>query len=372
MKQFLLAHSANKSTSDLLKDCIKQLGKIPPEASLGFIYISDQLIDDAAEILDQLKQATGLTQWVGSTGMSLIATNQEYYEQKAIVIMIADFDPADFLVLPELSTDKEKISTDILNWCKQSDFTVGLIHSDPDYSELQPFMRQFGRDIPSSFLVGGISSSHRHTLQFANRILTSGVSGVLFSSKIPVLSNLSQGCSPIGARHRVTQSKNNIVTTLDNKPALDVLINDTGEKLARDWKHASSFIFAGLVNKNTDTDDYTIRQLIGVDPTNKAIAIADHIENDQEIIFCQRDANTALIDMKRMLEQLKSRINTPIKGAIYISCLGRGREQFGSQSEETKLIHQILGDFPLAGFFANGEIHKNLLYGFTGVLTLFS
>ena len=30
-----------------------------------------------------------------------------------------------------------------------------------------------------------------------------------------------------------------------------------------------------------------------------------------------------------------------------------------------------LGDFPLVGFFANGEISNNRLYGYTGVLTLF-
>ena len=40
-------------------------------------------------------------------------------------------------------------------------------------------------------------------------------------------------------------------------------------------------------------------------------------------------------------------------------------------SEEARFIHAMLGDFPLVGFFANGEIHKSMLYGFTGVLTLF-
>jgi len=189
---------------------------------------------------------------------------------------------------------------------------------------------------------------------------------------LQVLSNLSQGCTPIGARHRVTDSENNVVRSLDNKPALDVLLGDAGQNIARDWTQSSNHIFVGLINKNTDVDDYTVRQLMGIDPDNKAIAIADFLEHDQEIVFCRRDANSATEDMQRMLEQLKSRITSPIKGAIYISCMGRGREQFGINSEETKLIHSVLGDFPLIGFFANGEIHKNLLYGFTGVLTLFS
>jgi small ligand-binding sensory domain FIST len=36
------------------------------------------------------------------------------------------------------------------------------------------------------------------------------------------------------------------------------------------------------------------------------------------------------------------------------------------------MIRKTLGDFPLTGFFANGEIHHNRLYGYTGVLTLFT
>jgi small ligand-binding sensory domain FIST len=52
--------------------------------------------------------------------------------------------------------------------------------------------------------------------------------------------------------------------------------------------------------------------------------------------------------------------------------MGRGPQQFNEPSQETELIRSILGEFPLIGFFANGEIHKNTLYGFTGVLCLFN
>jgi len=371
MNQFLFAHSANKPTTDLIDECIKQLGDIPPEATFGFLYLSDLLLEEVEYILNQLKQRTGLNHWVGSVGMALIATEQEYYDQQAIVIMVADFNEADFYVLPNFTEDTHALKGDLINWCNNNDFNVGLVHGDPDSPVVQPLLHQLGEDIPGSFLVGGISSSHGPSLQIANKPLRNGISGVLFSQQIPILSNLSQGCAPIGPRHRVTDSDKNIAYMLDNKPALDVLTDDTGEVIARDWEQAANYIFAGLVNKNSDTEDYTIRQLIGVDLDNKFIAIADYLENDQEIIFCRRDGNSALEDMRRMLLQLKSRLNTPIKGGVYISCMGRGREQFGFNSEEVRLIHSVLGTFPLVGFFANGEIHKNLLYGFTGVLTLF-
>ena len=39
-------------------------------------------------------------------------------------------------------------------------------------------------------------------------------------------------------------------------------------------------------------------------------------------------------------------------------------------SAELRTIRQELGDFPLVGFFANGEISCNRLYGYTGVLTV--
>jgi len=371
MKQFLLAHCANKSANELLDECIKQLGDIPPQATFGFLYLSDLLLQEAEFILNQLKLKTGLNHWVGSVGIGLIATEQEYYDQKAMVIMVADFNEADFHILPNFTEDTTPLTGELLDWCNNNDFNVGLIHGDPDSPVIQPLIHQLGEDIPGSFLVGGISSSRGATLQIANKPLHGGISGVLFSQQIPVLSNLSQGCTPIGPRHRVTDSDKNIAYMLDNKLALDVLTDDTGEVIARDWEQAADYIFAGLVNKNSDTEDYTIRQLIGVDLDNKYIAIADYLDNDQEIIFCRRDGNSALEDMRRMLLQLKSRLNTPIKGGVYISCMGRGREQFGGNSEEVRLIHSVLGTFPLVGFFANGEIHKNLLYGFTGVLTLF-
>ncbi|UCE76454.1 MAG: FIST C-terminal domain-containing protein, partial [Gammaproteobacteria bacterium] len=81
---------------------------------------------------------------------------------------------------------------------------------------------------------------------------------------------------------------------------------------------------------------------------------------------------TALEDMQRMLEALKKRLSGPPSGGLYFSCLGRGRELFGEESAELEMIRQALGDFPLVGFFANGEISNQRLYGYTGVLALFA
>jgi small ligand-binding sensory domain FIST len=90
------------------------------------------------------------------------------------------------------------------------------------------------------------------------------------------------------------------------------------------------------------------------------------------MMFCRRDGNSAVEDLQRMLREMGSRLSGPPRGALYVSCIARGRHQFGKDSAELKIIQQQLGDVPLVGFFANGEILHNRLYGYTGVLTLFT
>ena len=68
---------------------------------------------------------------------------------------------------------------------------------------------------------------------------------------------------------------------------------------------------------------------------------------------------------------MRKRAGGIIQGGVYFTCLGRGRYQFGEHSEDLQMIRDELGEFPLTGFYANGEISHNRLYGYTGVLTLF-
>ena len=61
-----------------------------------------------------------------------------------------------------------------------------------------------------------------------------------------------------------------------------------------------------------------------------------------------------------------------IAGAVYVSCAGRGGPHFGAPGAELQTIRHALGDVPLTGFFAGGEIARHHLYGYTGVLTVFT
>ena len=186
------------------------------------------------------------------------------------------------------------------------------------------------------------------------------------------ITGLSQGCSPIGETHVLTECDNHMAISIDGRPALDVFKEDIGEVLARDIDRAAGYIFAGFPIKGSDTGDYLIRNVIGIDPENNLLAIGDHMTVNSPIMFCRRDGRTAVQDMQRMLSSVQHRLKgrTP-RGGLYISCLGRGRHLFGDNAREMNMISEVFGDIPIAGFYANGEIAGQRLYGYTGILTLF-
>lgn len=159
MDRFLLAHAAGESGDELLDDCLDRLGDIPPEANFGFLYLSDALAETAGSLIGRLKEATGITDWVGTVGIGIIGGAAEYYDEPAMAIMIAGFDEADYALLPNLREDDASLPAGLAEWCGANDFNIGLLHADPQTASLQPLLARLGDTIPAAFLIGGISSS---------------------------------------------------------------------------------------------------------------------------------------------------------------------------------------------------------------------
>lgn len=367
---FQIAHVSHQRIDKLLDACAAQL--TPPfNQSLGIIYITDALHDQFPVITNYLKDLTSIPHWAGTVGMGIIGGDTEYYGEPAMAIMLCDFNENDFTMLPTLHNNLEPFITQVESWYRNQSVPFGLVHGDPQNPELQALLGELHNRTNNTKYVGGLTSSRGTMPQVCDTLTTGGISGVMFSDNIPIVTNLSQGCTPIGPVHKVTQSERNLVASLDNEAALDVLKKDIGEVLARDIQRAAGYIFAGITTGSDNPDDYMIRNIIGADETNQILAIGDFTKPGDQLMFCRRDGNTAQQDMIRMLEDMKQQLTTKPRGGVYISCIGRGKHQFGENSEEIGMIKQVLGDFPLVGFYANGEIFNANLYGFTGVLLLF-
>ncbi|NTV87465.1 MAG: histidine kinase [Burkholderiaceae bacterium] len=361
---FKFAHAAHADWTQAARACMGQLGAIPSAATLGFLYVADAFAEDLDAILAFFKSATGVRHWTGSVGVGVCATGVEYLEEAAMAVMLGEFAPADFSVLPVLRTPQDIDA-------QPSDAYFALAHGDPANNRIQELIEGLSAHVTSGFVVGGLSSSRGETAQISDDVVRGGLSGVLFSERVKLATRLTQGISPLGPRHRITTANKNIIGSLDHRPALEVMKEEIGEVLARDLRRAAGYIFVGLPVRGSDTGDYLVRNILGVDPQNNLVAVGEYVEPGDELLFCRRDQQTAEDDLLRMLAAIKAQLNAPIRGGVYYSCLGRGQHMFGAPNRELGLISETLGAFPLVGFFANGEISHNRLYGYTGVLTLF-
>ncbi len=371
MEPFRYAHASAGDWREATESCLDQLSPVPAAASLGFLYVTDALSDDMAEVLEQFKRRTGVQHWVGSVGVGICATGVEYYEEPAVAVLLGEFPADSFRVFSSVIADFEVFDAEHGQWVREQRPYFGVVHGDPRNHRTEGLVEELSESLEAGFLVGGLSSSRGMFRQVADVLTEGGLSGVLFTDSVSVSTRLSQGCSPIGPRRQITECERNVVMELDGRSAVAVFKEDIGEVLARDLSRTAGYIFAGLPIEGSDTADYLVRNLVGIDPGKGYIAVGELVEPGQPLVFCKRDAETAREDLIRMLRELQKSIAGPPRAGVYYSCLGRGEGLFGPNSAELNIIKDLLGDFPLVGFYANGEISHDKLYGYTGVLTLF-
>jgi small ligand-binding sensory domain FIST len=366
--------SVHLTGSDWRILCDQALARLEPPAGgcLAFIYLADELAADADRIVDELRARSAITHWVGCVGMGLCSSGRETYQEPGMAILATPFAEDQFRLIPSHSEGFDEWLAATRSWRERNMASVAVVHGDPTSTRLPALLTELSDGLQGGFLVGGVASAEQLAMQIADRATGGGLSGVLFSGSVAISTGLSQGCSLIGQRRRITRCERNIIESIDERPALDVFKEDIGEVLARDLRRVGGYIFAALPIAGSDTGDYLVRNLVGIDPDRGLLAIGDLVAPGMEIQFARRDAMTAREDLRRMVKALRARLPGEPRGALYHSCLGRGRNLFGEDSAELRLISELLGDVPLAGFYANGEISHNRLYGYTGVLTLFS
>jgi len=372
MSAFHYAHAKGDDWQSIAANCLEQLGDIPSDANLGFLYVTDLLSSNIQDILLYFQENTGITSWTGSVGVGVCSTAKEYFDTPAIAVMLGAFPENSFQVFSSInSTQLESFCQQHETWYQDKFAVFAVVHGDARNNEVPEIIEQVSETLDGGFLVGGLSSSRTRYAQIANKVIEGGLSGVLFDQMIGVSTRLTQGCSPIGTRHEITEGRHNVIAKLDGEPALEVFKRDIGEVLARDLNKAAGYIFAALPITGSDTGDYLVRNLVGADAEHSLLAIGEVVRPGMSIIFTRRDADTAREDMHKMLQSISKDLTDKPRGGLYYSCLGRGENLFGNDSQELKMIQEVLGDVPLVGFFANGEISHNRLYGYTGILTLF-
>ncbi|MDO9149394.1 MAG: FIST C-terminal domain-containing protein [Hydrogenophaga sp.] len=390
--------------------------------SLALLYITDHYATEAEAILAHLSaELPEVTDWAGTVGVGVAANNVEYFDEPAMAVMLCDLSPDQYRVfsgVAPLAASGRVVGPD--------GFVAhtALVHADGNTPELAELIAEVADRTASGYVFGGLSASRSSTVQFAfssagnlsgqgaaSGVFHGGLSGVAFGPSVGMVSRVTQGAQPVDRERIVTESDANLVLQLDGEPALDVLLRELAisldqPELAMPRLRAT---LVGLTLSNGEAADgvaaprrgqfgpeVIVRHLIGLDPGRRGVAIADLVPVGTRLAFCERNVQAARADLTRVCAEVREELEPQelslsmatalvasepdaaphparrIAGAVYVSCSGRGGPHFGSPSAELHIVRRALGDVPLVGFFAGGEIAHHRLYGYTGVLTVFT
>jgi small ligand-binding sensory domain FIST len=355
---------------------------------LALLFVSPHHREGLSEMATQICKALQPHVLLGCTGEGIIGGGQELERQPAACLWVAHL--PDVEIIPfHLMFRQASQGISVMGWPEQTTASspnrVFLLLAEPfttPGAELLEFLHEKYPGIPA---VGGMASGGmdygQNRLIFNEQVLEEGVVGAALSGPISLQTIVSQGCRPIGERFVITRSERNMIYELGGKPALECLqqvyagLSPSEQRQARLGLHIG---FAIDEQKNKfERGDFLIRNVVGADQETGSIAITDIMKEGQTIQFHIRDRETASEDLHWLLTSRKDRISAkPVAGGLLFSCNGRGQRLFGSSHHDITAIRKQIGDIPVAGFFAQGEIGpvggKNFLHGFTASVALFS
>ena len=393
MQAFATGHGSHPDWRMALSMAATQLqarGSAQAAPTLGVVYFSDHYAGHAEALLAALQQRWPGVVWTGSVGLGVLAGGVEYFDEPALVLLLCSLPREQFRMF---SGARPLAGFDAFS---------ALVHADPATPELPELLLEMSQRTASGYLFGGLAASRNGVRHVADGVWQGGLSGVAFHQDVALVSRVTQGCQPIGPVRQITAAQHNGVLELDGEPALRCLLRDRGTTLDEPRKllprlrstlvgisDAGESMLARGAMFGTDT---RVRHLVGVDPAHEVVAVADTVQVGMRLAFCSRDVQAARRDLVRICSEIREELSPDIEhavpaaawavpadaaprrmlGALYVSCCGRGGPHFGAPSAEAQIIRHALGDVPLAGFFAGGEIARHHLYGYTGVLTVFT
>jgi len=208
---FNTSFKASCATGDdwqsVARNCLRQIGTEPSNANLGFLYITDALAPWLQTLLDEFRKETGVSDWVGTVGTGVCCSGREIYDEPAAAIMLATLPPDSYRFIPSGITELSNMLKENQSWISDHGVHFGVVHGDPRNTHIAQIIESLSTDLDPGFLVGGLTSSSDDSLmqQIAGEVCEDGLSGVLLSSEIPVISGLTQGCTPLANKHTITR-----------------------------------------------------------------------------------------------------------------------------------------------------------------------
>ncbi len=358
------------------------------ETNLALLFTTGHFADSCVQISEWVNSKFSPNCFIGCTAGGIIGSDQEFEEQSALSLMVGflpdcNLHPFHLTQQNVAGLSDPPIAKQILGASPEENPSF-LLLPDPFSFQTTALLEKLDATYPTSPKLGGLASAGfqpgANRLYYNEETFLDGMVGLSMTGSMEILPIVSQGCRPIGHPMMITDIDKNVVKTLGNRPAFEVLQGVVSELSEEDQRLASTALLAGVVideyKSEFDRGDFLIRNLIGGDPENGYLVINDHVLPGQTIQFQVRDANTAEEELSLLLQGALGRLGSkrPLAAAVF-NCNGRGLRLFANRNHDIELLQAAAEQIPSTGFFCAGEIGpvggRTFIHGFTSCIGLF-
>lgn len=359
-----------------------------PAVSLGLVFMAPRLAEQAPEVLEVLRVHGQVPLLVGCSSPSLIAGNQEIEEQAGLVLGLYTLPGAQLQGVHFTQAQLEQLRSPSA-WYRLTGLTADRVHgwlgfANPFGLDAEGWLENWNQAYAGVPVVGGLAMdygpNHQVQLYLNGQVFDEGAVAVAVGGDVVLESVVAQGCTPIGDSWTITQVERNLILSIANRPAYEVLVETYHRLPAREQQKTRGNLVVGLAANEYQEEfrrgDFLVRNLIGADLQTGILAVGALPRVGQTLQFHRRDPEASTQDMMRLLQRARQRLaGRTIYGGCLCSCAGRGRHLFEESHHDARRVQQHLGPMGLAGCFCNGEIgpvgRKNFVHGYTASLALF-
>lgn len=387
--RFAAGLSTNDSFDAAFEEVVAQaLGALEGPPHLAFVFASPHHAEELDGAADRLADALGTDSLVGCTGESIVGLDREIEQSPALSVWVASLPGAEIDSM-HLRFERTADGGTLVGWPDAlggdwpEDASL-LVLGEPFTFPAELLLERTNEDRPGIPVIGGMASGAaspgENRLLLGRRTLRDGAVAVRISGGPRLTTLVSQGCRPIGKPFVVTRAERNVIYQLGGKPALDQLRELFHELPNHEQRMVQQGLHVGRVvseyQDHFEQGDFLVRNVLAIQPNDGAVAIGDYVRAGQTVQFHIRDAQTADQELREMLARLAREPELVPRGALLFTCNGRGSRLFEQPHHDAGCIRGALGDIPLAGFFAQGEMgpvaRQNFLHGFTASVAVFS
>jgi small ligand-binding sensory domain FIST len=351
-------------------------------ADLALVFVTGDAHTRAHEALHAVRRVTGAPVVLGCSGTGILTERREVEDDLAVAVLAVR---CERLVATPFSFERQgeqrDLGTELARRIGPTVAEGGCVLVLPDAMGCNPpaLLGRLHDALGFVPVLGAVAAGAPMFELYNTDAMEGALVGVALSGLAPVI-GVTQGCTPIGEPYVITHAEGNVIQRIGSRPALEMLteaIRANPDTQAR-IRHAG--VFAGLAmdpaKSPLERGDFLVRNLVGADQSSGAVAVAERVRIGQTLQFQIRDAEASRQDLREMLDELAERLHgrRPAFGC-YFDCAGRGRGLYGIPDHDVSLIRERLGEFPLVGFFGNGEFapigRRNFFHNYTGALVIF-